>query len=219
MIIGEAETQSGHLVLIRWTRGLELYLDGIQLMSLSEARSESELARLGVERAVESLGRPIDALVLGLGLGVTVQELLDTDQVSRVVVAELFSALPGWLRRAPETSAIFADPRMSLVVADATSLPFSNKPCFDLILLDVGNGPLDPVIVGNAPLYGPPGLTMFRRYLRLGGVLGVWAAHRSEPFERALDQVFGSFQVQEVPLPSARPDLEPDLVYLMTRSG
>lgn len=219
MIIGEAETRAGHLALLRRDQGgLELYLDGTHLVTSTEASSEVMLARLTVDRRrITSGSREIAALVLGFGLGFTVRELLRHDGVGLVMVLELFAPLVHWLRRLPETEDLLVDPRVVTLVADAARPPLSRRMRFDLVLLDVGNGDLDPVLERNAPLYAVSGLTMQRRLLRPGGVLGAWAAHRSHAFERALSQVFGTYEVHEVPLVTGRPELEPDRVYLAVK--
>lgn len=217
VIVGEVATRYGTLVLIRREgAGLELFLDGRHLMSSAEARSEDDLARLARARWAAG-GRPPRCLVLGFGLGQTVSALTKLDADISVVVVELFQPLLGWLGEQPETAGILADPRVTTLVADASTPPLGPGPSFDIVLLDVGNGPLDPVLARNESLYALEGLTSLRDLLLPGGVLGAWAAEGTGEFEAALREVFGNVEAREIALDTGRPDLEPDVVYLSIR--
>lgn len=218
MIIGEAETPMGRLVLEEWVDRMNLYLDENLLMTSAEAISEIELARLAVEAARENTSGPLDVLVLGFGLGKTIGALLELDGVRHVVAIELFEVLLRWLGDHPEMEDLFRDPRLIPLVADAAALPLALRPGFDAILVDVGNGPLDPVLETNRSVYATGGLRELKARLRPGGVLGVWSAHHSEPFERELERTFGELRYVEIPLKTGREGLDPDLVYLAVRA-
>ncbi len=57
---------------------------------------------------------------------------------------------------------------------------------YDLVLLDVDNGPGYLVHAANAALYEPPALTDARRVLRPGGALVVWSAAEAPELEESL---------------------------------
>ena len=55
------------------------------------------------------------------------------------------------------------------------------------MLLDIDNGPGAVMLAGNRALYAAEGLRRVGAALRPAGVLAVWSADPSAPFERALD--------------------------------
>jgi spermidine synthase len=84
-----------------------------------------------------------------------------------------------------------------IVVADvAVALAEAHPASYDLILLDVDNGPGYLVHEGNAALYEEPLLTTAREALRPGGVLAVWSADQSPALAAVLESVFGNVEVQ-----------------------
>ena len=60
---------------------------------------------------------------------------------------------------------------------------------WDVVLLDVDNGPDFLVHASNAPLYTPAGLTGARSVLRPGGLLVVWSSHVAPGLLAALEAV------------------------------
>jgi spermidine synthase len=71
---------------------------------------------------------------------------------------------------------------------------------YDLVLLDVDNGPDLLVHEDNAALYRTGFLAGVRRVLAPGGVVAVWSSTRSRPLEAALTEVFGHARTVELPV-------------------
>ena len=94
-------------------------------------------------RGAGAARRPGQVLVGGLGLGFTLAEVLADPRVRRVVVAEIEPALVGWLRdgTVPHGPALLADPRVEVAVDDVADVIGGPRASFDLVLLDVDNGP------------------------------------------------------------------------------
>jgi spermidine synthase len=63
---------------------------------------------------------------------------------------------------------------------------------YDLVLLDVDNGPGFLVHDANAGLYREPFLRTVAAVLRPGGAVAVWSASESAELREALDRVFGN---------------------------
>ncbi len=167
---------------------LELRVNGVFVMDTVETSSERALARdaLALHEA------PARVLVGGLGLGFTLAELLDDPRVADVVVAELDPQVIGWLAdgTVPHGPALFADPRVRVVADDVAALLREGTASYDVILLDVDNGPDNLVHVGNAALYQPPLLAAARAALAADGVLVIWSATHSPALEEALRAEF-----------------------------
>jgi spermidine synthase len=83
---------------------------------------------------------------------------------------------------------------------------------YDVVCLDVDNGPGWTVFEANAELYRPTGIELAARALRPGGVLAVWSAHASQSFEALLRERLSDVRVETVDVHLER--AEPDVVYL-----
>ncbi len=91
-----------------------------------------------------------------------------------------------------------------------------SEPTYDLVLLDVDNGPGYLVYDDNAAVYASPFLTAVYDALRPGGVLAVWSAERSAELLVALRNVFGNCEEQALPVDLQGRD-ECYLLYLAAR--
>ena len=179
--VARAESPRGELVLRRRYDGarevLELRANGVFVMDTAETSSERALA----DRALAATGRPHHVLVGGLGLGFTLAAVLTDPRVQRCTVVEIEPALVDWLRdgTVPHGPALLADPRVELLVDDvAAVLGAAERPTYDLVLLDIDNGPGYLVHDANAAVYEAGFLADLRHTIRPGGAVVVWSAAR-----------------------------------------
>jgi spermidine synthase len=194
--IARAESERGELVLReRQEHGgpsvLELRANGVFVMDTQENSTEQALA----DAALELVTEPRDVLIGGLGLGYTMHRVLADQRVERCSVVEIEPALVEWMRdgTVPHGPEMLADERANPVVADiAAAVAEASDASYDLVLLDVDNGPGHLVHDHNADLYRPPFLTEVRRMLRPGGAVVIWSAAASPELEATLEQVFGN---------------------------
>ena len=120
-------------------------------------------------------------------------EVLADSRVEKCAVVELEQALVDWMRdgTVPHGPALLADERVTVVVADIAAAFGEARPAtYDLVLLDVDNGPGYLVHETNARLYQEPFLRTVRSALRPGGALAVWSAAEAPELLRALRRVF-----------------------------
>ncbi|MCD4525535.1 hypothetical protein [Nocardioides sp. cx-173] len=198
--LARAESERGELVLRerRPADGpsvIELRANGAFVMDTLEVSTERALATA----ALALVEDPKAVVVGGLGLGFTMHEVLADSRVEVCAVVEIEEALVGWMRDGtiPHGPALLADERVRLVVADvAVALAEARPASYDLILLDVDNGPGYLVHEGNAELYREPLLRAARQTLRPGGALAIWSASPSPELADALTGVFGQVQAQ-----------------------
>jgi spermidine synthase len=196
--LARAGSERGELVLRRRTEQdgsttLELRANGVFVMDTRETSSERALAREALARHAA----PDVVLVGGLGLGFTLAEVLADERVRRVVVVEIEPALVGWMRdgTVPHGAALLADPRVEVVVDDVALVLGAGDATYDLVLLDVDNGPGYLVHDRNAALYGPALLAVTHRALRPGGLCVVWSAARDDALRDAMAEAFGGAEV------------------------
>jgi spermidine synthase len=198
--LARAESERGELVL-RERRpedgpvSLELRVNGVFVMDNVEVSTERALAR----EALALVEDPRAVVVGGLGLGFTMHEVLADSRVELCSVVEIEQALVDWMRdgTVPDGPGLLADARVNVVVADvAVALAEARPATYDLVLLDVDNGPDNLVHVGNAALYEAPALTSARAALRPGGALVVWSSHEAPDLEASLRGVFDDVEAR-----------------------
>jgi spermidine synthase len=187
--VARADTPHGEVALRRRGAVLELVVDGTFAMDTVDTTTEVALA----EHALARHPAPGRVLVGGIGLGMTTRALLADPRVERVDVVELAAPLVQWARdgRVAELSGL-EGARCALHVADVLDvLPGGCGPTgpWDVVLLDVDNGPGFLVHPGNAALYAPPGLAAARGALRPGGLLVIWSSHVAPALHTALAEV------------------------------
>jgi spermidine synthase len=194
--IARAESDRGELVLRERREDgapavLELRANGVFVMDTLETSTEQALAGTALALVEE----PRSVVVGGLGLGFTMHEVLADSRVERCAVVEIEQALVDWMRdgTVPHGPALLADERVHVVVADvAVALAEAPASSYDLILLDVDNGPGYLVHDTNAALYEEPFLRSAREVLRPGGALAIWSAAEAPGLVELLDRVFDS---------------------------
>ncbi|WP_224274526.1 hypothetical protein [Nocardioides lacusdianchii] len=197
--IARAETERGEVVLRRRTSDsaadvLELRVNGVFVMDTLETTSEIELAA----QALALVEQPSSVLIGGLGLGFTLQRVLADPRVERAVVVEIEEVLVRWMRdgTVPHGPAVLADTRATVLNADITMAIAEARSTYDLVLLDVDNGPGYLVHDGNESVYQAEFLTRCRELLSPGGVLVVWSASASPELLAVLREVFGTAEEQ-----------------------
>jgi spermidine synthase len=161
---------------------------GLQvLMSNRMHASEESLAELALER----VARPRAVLVGGLGLGYTVRAVLDrVGAEAEVTVGELVPELVDWNHRYLGALAghPLADRRCRVLVGDVFDTLRGSPATFDVILLDVDNGPRDLTQAKNQRLYGDGGVRACLAALKPNGVLAVWSSGPNARYQRTLER-------------------------------
>jgi spermidine synthase len=155
------------------------------LMSSRMHASEEALAEYAIERAPGASA----VLVGGLGLGFTLRAVLDRVSADvKVTVAELVPDLVRWNRAHVGALANHPldDPRCTVVVGDVFDAIRRLPRQFDVILLDVDNGPVALSSARNQRLYSERGVRTCHCALRPRGVLAVWSAGPNARFARRL---------------------------------
>ncbi|TQJ49563.1 spermine/spermidine synthase [Phycicoccus sp. SLBN-51] len=184
-------TPHGEVALRRRGEVLELVVDGAFAMDTVDTSTERLLASVALAEVAE----PRRVLDGGLGLGFTARAVLADPRVEHLDVVELAEPLVRWARESLVSElAGLEGPRCALHVADVLDVLHGRagpEGPWDLVLLDVDNGPDFLVHAHNAALYDGPALAAARAALRPGGALVVWSSHRAPALLAGLEAVAG----------------------------
>jgi spermidine synthase len=150
-------------------------VNGLELMNSRWHQSEDELGAL-VGRAEGRHPNP-RVLVGGLGLGYTLAALVRALGGARwITVAEMSADIITWYEHWLEPGLFAERPRnVRFVAADVAAL-LLGKGDYDVILLDIDNGPRALSVAGNEHLYSDEGLCAVKSSLADGGLLLLWSS-------------------------------------------
>jgi spermidine synthase len=170
---------------------------GHELMSTRKHGSEDALGSLPCKR----LKKPESARVLigGLGMGFTLAAVLaEVGAKAEVTVAELIPEVVEW-NRGPlgeRSGNPLNDPRTRVHPGDVAKLLRQSRACFDVIALDVDNGPEGLTKNANDWLYSTAGIVAAQEALIPTGILAYWSAGPDQAFHDRLRRC--GFMVEEI---------------------
>lgn len=216
-VLERVQTPRGELVLRRAGEHFEVISNGTFLMDTRDGRSE----RLLVSAALAAADRPRSLLIGGLGVGFSLCVAVAHASLERIDVVEIEPALVGWhdahLREL--TGDARADPRVSVHVTDLADHAGTHLSTYDVMCVDVDNGPTWTVTPGNDALYSGSGTATLLAALRPGGVLAVWSAMPVPSYEQLLRRLAARVEVLTVDVaPGGAVRADPDVIYLACRS-
>jgi spermidine synthase len=206
----------GELVLRERAGEYEIISNGMFLMDTRDGRSERLLVRSALEATRSRRRRRV--VIAGLGVGSSLAEALACPEVSEILVIEYEPAVVAWNRATTgvRSGGHVDDARVRCEIADLVE--WLQRPAgemFDVLCLDVDNGPHWIVGPGNRWLYEDEGIAAMRDRLVEGGALSIWSAERVPVLEHRLQRGFGRVRRFEVPVARG----EPDVVYLAHRQA
>jgi spermidine synthase len=219
-LIERREGPYGEVALRRRGECFEIIANGCFLMDSSDGRSE----RLLISAALDMLEEPDGASLLigGLGIGFSLAEASADPRPGQICVVERERAVIDWHTRGTGPLRRFAgtghdDPRARIVHDDLLHYLRNTTKRYDVLCLDIDNGPGWTMTDDNRSVYEPSGLAVLERALTGQGVVSVWSSARTPEFTDRLASRFARVVTIEVPvLPGRRG--EPDLVILAARA-
>jgi spermidine synthase len=211
-VLERAVTGRGEFVLRRSGAEFEIISNGVFLMDTRDGRSERLMVTAALARCPAAAP---EVLICGLGVGFALAEALSHARVARVDVVEISAEIIGWhathLRHLAAPA--WEDGRVHVINSDVVAWLARQRGPYDVICLDVDNGPEWTVWDANQALYGDQGLRRVRDSLRPGGVVSVWSAAEAPAFEERLLRHFTGVHAHRVPVSRG----QPDVVYLAER--
>ncbi len=189
----------GELILYERDGEYMIRVNGFELMSSLAANSETSMIKFAYKFI--SGKQNVRALIGGLGFGYTLRSTLDTlDDTARVLVAEIVPEVVQWNQKWVEhlADSPLKDKRVKIEITDVLSLIRITEDGFDVILLDVDNGPKALTRKANQYLYTVSGLLEIKAALKLSGVVALWSANRDDAFEENLMEAGFAVEVRDV---------------------
>jgi spermidine synthase len=191
----------GELRLTQRENDFSIHLKGVrgELMNSRVHCSELALAELGCAHIQGMENTKV--LVGGMGMGFTLAAALKATSInSQVVVAELVPEVIEW-NKGPLGECAgrpLDDNRVLVHLGDVAELFKTKQAAYDVVLLDVDNGPEGFTQAGNNKLYSIEGLLAIRQTLHPGGVLAIWSAWHDPKFTLQLKKAGFEVKTQTV---------------------
>ncbi|MCI2420192.1 hypothetical protein MOQ72_22365 [Saccharopolyspora sp. K220] len=203
--VASARTERGEVVLLRRDGALELRVNGVFVMDTVHTETERLLASATLRAAVRTDG--VRVLIGGLGLGFTLREVLADPRVREAHVVEIEPDLLDWHRSGliPKTATAIQDHRVVFSVGDITEVIGAQPPeSFDVLLLDVDNGPDFLVYEANSAIYRSDFLSRCAKVLAPNGTVAIWSADTAPELRAAMHAVFGNCEEIAIPVELGR---------------
>ena len=200
----EVPGHEGYVILLKRGTEFSIRTAGVELMNSRRHGSEDALAEFTCRRLKRKSG--LRMLIGGLGMGYTLAAALEQSAPDTfITVSELIPAVVGWNRAylGHLAGMPLDDPRVFVAEEDVGEIIRKEKSAWDVILLDVDNGPEGLTRKANDRLYGTSGLKTSFSALRSGGILAVWSCGANEAFNRRLKQC--GFRTETVTVRARKP--------------
>ncbi|KGA96485.1 spermine/spermidine synthase [Alkalihalobacillus alcalophilus ATCC 27647 = CGMCC 1.3604] len=212
-VIERCSTDRGEIQLQKRDEQFEIIYNGTFLMATYNGDSE----RLLVKAALDSVAEPNRVLIGGLGVGFSLAEALVDPRVRQVDVVEIEQVIIEWndYHLSGFNSRAIDDPRTNIIHADLLKYVQETVVKYDVICLDIDNGPDWIVAEPNNGLYSDRGIEQLMRILSKKGILSFWSATESAAFVQKLRTYFAFVEVKKVTQPKG----EPDYVYICSGIG
>ncbi len=204
--IDQAEVPGDKGEITLWRRGSEFSIrtPETELMNSRLHGSEDALAELTCKCIKKS---NLKILIGGLGMGYTLAAALKRSEPDTLItVSELIPAVVEWNREhlGHLAGMPLDDQRVIVVIEDVVKTIKNKQACWDVILLDVDNGPDGLTRKANDRLYSTAGLKKTFSALHHEGILGIWSSSDDKAFTHRLKQI--GFQVDIKTVRARKPD-------------
>lgn len=170
---------------------------GGELMNSRAHGSEDALGTLPCQQLRHAHAARV--LIGGLGMGFTLAAVLScVGAEAEVTVAELIPEVVAW-NRGPlgaRSGRPLDDERTRVYLGDVVAVLREKKGFFDVIALDVDNGPEGLTRSSNNWLYTMPGIVAAQNALKPDGILAYWSAGPEPDFHERLRRC--GFLVREI---------------------
>lgn len=196
-----ASHTSGSSEIVLWEndmdgmREYELVINGVFIMA-SYNHLSSEL----LVRNVMKPGADRRVLIGGLGMGYTVKEACSCQDIVQVDVVEIEPVIIAWNRTWFKNinRDCLADERVKVIEADFYDYVRHCENYYDLVSMDIDNGPMMLVNDHNSRVYRSEFFREISELLKPGGIFAIWSCDHDADLASEAAEVFRECQVHEV---------------------
>ena len=180
-LIDSAQDGDSHLELYAKDGIFMIRANGLELMNGFAHDSETAFGQLA--GALAPSAAP-NILIAGLGLGYTLAAASDAlGARGTITVAEFSAAVIAWFERYVRVSVQPEMPQNVTIRETDVIAHLKSGARYDLLLLDIDNGPEPFTRASNATLYDRAGLQLLRNALNESGSVLLWSGFQSVEFE------------------------------------
>ena len=180
-LLDSAQHGDTHLELYAKNGIYMIRANGLELMNGFAHESETAFGHLVGELAPNAAPH---VLIAGLGLGYTLAAAITAlGDHGTITVVEFSPAVIGWFERHVRVSVLPEMPQNVTICETDAIAHLKSGVRYDLILLDIDNGPEPFTRASNATLYDRAGLKLLRNALNESGSVLLWSGFQSVEFE------------------------------------
>ncbi|HKL11203.1 MAG TPA: hypothetical protein VJ990_07145 [Clostridia bacterium] len=175
----------------------EIIINGVFIMATYNSGSSEFLIRGAVDRLQGD--KPLSVLIAGLGMGFTVAEACRCEKIKSIDVVEMEEVIVEWNRKYFQTyeQSCHDEGRTSLHIEDFYVYAMNSKKSYDIVSIDIDNGPMLLVNEGNEKVYTRRFMGVVEEVLNEGGVCVIWSCDRDRRLEQSMKSVFDEVEIEE----------------------
>lgn len=198
----KASYASGDSEVVLWEEEIngvsefELVINGVFIMASYNHLSSELLVRHAVKPGISNQA----ILIGGLGMGYTVKEACSFSEVNRIDVVEIEPVIVEWNRTWLKelNGNCLEDARIRVIEEDFYHYVQKCEHSYDLISMDIDNGPMMLVNEQNERVYQAQFFEKISSMLKPTGVFAIWSCDYDEALEQEVRLVFGDCTVEEI---------------------
>ena len=176
----------------------EIIMNGVFIMASYNRLSSEQLVNKPMERL--KFQHDVHILIGGLGMGFSAKEACSFPYISHIDVVEIESIIIGWNRTyfSENNHGCLDDPRIHMIVEDFYDYVMETPNTYDLICMDIDNGPGLLVKETNQRVYQPSFFRGIKEIMEPHGIFSIWAYDKDEDLVGRIKKIFPNCSVEEV---------------------
>lgn len=183
--------------IIKGKKEYELVINGVFIMASYNGYSSELLIRNAIHKLEQS---DISVLVGGLGMGYTVKEACKYPKIKSIDVVEIVTDVILWNKEflLDCNEGCLSDPRVKIIQNDFYDYVIGTNKRYDLICMDIDNGPSLIVNEGNNRAYGVDFFNRVKQIMNVSGMFVIWSCSFEEILLERMKKVFTQYWSEEV---------------------
>ncbi len=176
----------------------EIIINGVFIMATCNSGSSEFLIRNAVNRIKED--RPLSVLIAGLGMGFTVAEACRNERIKSIDVVEMEEVIVDWNKKYFKTCkhSCFNSERVGLYIDDFYKHAINSQKSYDIVCIDIDNGPMLLVNEGNKRVYTSEFMRVISGVLNNAGVCVIWSCDMDRRLEQSMKDAFDKVEIEEL---------------------